>query len=141
MVYMSQTNLTMKYKIWTMLSIILYYMALAGGCIVAYFDEVYTKNLAQYDLLCFGTLITGFAGLLAPFIELSDSFPTRKERIGTRVAAIVIGLVHFFFLKKICTSSHPDNSYLAMNFYYFFVAWYVLTIFAPRSTQENNVLA
>jgi len=140
MVYIIQTNLTMKYRKITLSSIFLYYFALAGGCIVAYFDEVYTKDLTQYGFLCFGVLITGYLGLLAPFIELRDSFPTKKERIATRVVSIVIGCVHFFFLKKICTSSHPDNNYLAMNFYYFFVLWYIVTIFSPRVSEQKKVL-
>ena len=133
----------MRYPKITTVSILLYCFGLTAGCIVAYFDVEYTRDLAKYDHLCFGVLITGALGLIAPFVRISDYLPaTRKELVIKRVIAIVIGFVHFFFLKKLCTSSHPDNSYLAMRFYYFFVSWYVLTIFSPRvATEQKNVLA
>jgi hypothetical protein len=140
MVYMSQTNLTMKYPKITTLSILFYCFGLTAGCIVAYFDTQYTRDLDKYDILCFGVLITGALGLIAPFVRVSYSNPTQAKRAVTRLIAIAIGLVHFYFLKKMCTSSHPDNSYLAMRFFYFFVAWYLLTIFAPISKQQKNVL-
>ena len=136
---MSQTNLTMKYPKITTLSIILYGIALTAGCIVAYFDDQYTKDLGKYDFLCIGVLATGLLGIVAPFTKPAGSFPIKTERVFTRILGIVIGMLHFLFLKNLCTSSHPDNSYLAMRFFYFFMGWYMLTIFAPRSAPEKSI--